>query len=205
MITTFDAVHDQADPQGMFNGTYRSLAPGRSWLCVDIQGSSHVGENLAHPLGTFMYSVSCSHCMTVSLADDGEGLGAMWGVQKAREVFSNAGFNDIAVHNIQGDPMNNYDVCHKTQWGSAQTRRVRCRLGSPQPPIRPPPAADQQSPTDAFQARSGCACSSSAAHCGSGLGAHEPMARAAGLAEEVILAIKAGHEPGFTDRGDEAA
>lgn len=35
--------------------------------------------------------------------------------------------------------------------------------------------------------------------------AHEPMARAAGLADEVIAAIKVGAEPSFTDAGDEAA
>lgn len=35
--------------------------------------------------------------------------------------------------------------------------------------------------------------------------AHEPMARAAGLPEDVIAAVKAGQEPVFTDRGDEAA
>lgn len=113
LITTFDAVHDQADPQGMVNGVYASLKPGGYWLCVDIQASSHVGENLDHPMGTFFYSVSCQHCMTVSLANDGEGLGAMWGAQKAREVFANAGFTDITVHNVEGDVANNYYVCHK--------------------------------------------------------------------------------------------
>lgn len=35
--------------------------------------------------------------------------------------------------------------------------------------------------------------------------AHEPMARAAGLPEEVIEAVKADEEPSFADRGDEAA
>lgn len=113
LITTFDAVHDQAHPQAMVDGIYASLAPGGNWLCVDVRASSHVGENLDHPLGTFMYSVSCSHCMTVSLAYDGDGLGAMWGVQKAREIFGKAGFGDIEVHNIEGDPMNNYYVCNK--------------------------------------------------------------------------------------------
>lgn len=113
LITTFDAVHDQADPQGMVDGIFRSLKPGGDWLCVDIQASSHVGENLNHPMGTFLYSVSCQHCMTVSLAYDGVGLGAMWGVQKAREVFANAGFTDIVVHTLADDPFNNYYVCHK--------------------------------------------------------------------------------------------
>ena len=112
-MTTFDAVHDQADPQAMVNGIHRSLRPGGYWLCVDVQGSSYVGENLNHPLGTFIYSVSCQHCMTVSLAYDGEGLGAMWGVQKAREVFAKAGFESVAIHNLPGDPMNNYYVCRK--------------------------------------------------------------------------------------------
>ena len=112
-ITTFDAVHDQANPQAMVDGIFRSLVPGGHWLCVDVQASSHVGENLTHPLGTFMYAVSCSHCMTVSLAYDGEGLGAMWGVQKARQVFGQAGFAKVAVHNVAGDPTNNYYVCHK--------------------------------------------------------------------------------------------
>jgi len=81
-MTTFDAVHDQADPQAMVNGIFRSLKPDGYWLCVDVQGSSHVGENLDHPLGTFIYSVSCQHCMTVSLAYDGVGLGAMWGCRR---------------------------------------------------------------------------------------------------------------------------
>jgi SAM-dependent methyltransferase len=113
LMTTFDAVHDQADPQAMVDGIFRLLKPGGAWLCVDIQGSSHVGENLDHPFGTFLYSVSCQHCMTVSLAYDGAGLGAMWGVQKAREVFAAAGFERIEVHNVPGDPFNNYYVCHK--------------------------------------------------------------------------------------------
>ena len=89
-------------------------SPGGYWLCVDIQASSHVGENLDHPMGTFGYSVSCMHCMTVSLAYDGDGLGAMWGVQQARRPLRpTAGFDHIHVHTLPGDPLNNYYVCHK--------------------------------------------------------------------------------------------
>jgi len=113
LITTFDAVHDQAHPQDMVDSIYRSLKPGGFWLCVDIRASSHVGENLDHPMGTFMYAMSCQHCMTVSLAYEGEGLGAMWGVQKAKEVFTNAGFVDIVVKTLDFDPTNNYYICRK--------------------------------------------------------------------------------------------
>ena len=112
-ITTFDAVHDQAHPQDMVDGIYRALKPGGYWLCADVGASSHVGENLDMPMGTFMYAVSCQHCMTVSLADDGDGLGAMWGVQKAKEIFTNAGFDDIVIETANFDPLNNYYVCRK--------------------------------------------------------------------------------------------
>lgn len=43
----------------------------------DIQGSSQVHNNIGHPIGTFLYTVSTMHCMTVSLVQDGDGLGAM--------------------------------------------------------------------------------------------------------------------------------
>jgi SAM-dependent methyltransferase len=112
-ITTFDAVHDQADPEAMVRNIHAALKPGGYWLCVDIQASSHVGENLDHPLGTFGYTVSCTHCMTVSLAYGGQGLGAMWGAQAARELFGRAGFGDITIHTVDGDPLNNYYVCRK--------------------------------------------------------------------------------------------
>jgi SAM-dependent methyltransferase len=111
--TTFDAVHDQAHPKDMVDGIYRSLKPGGHWLCADIRASSHVGENLDHPMGTFMYAVSCQHCMSVSLAYDGEGLGAMWGVQQAKALFASSGFADVSVHTLDFDPTNNYYVCRK--------------------------------------------------------------------------------------------
>jgi len=112
-ITTFDAVHDQAHPDAMVRGIHAALAPGGYWLCADIHASSHIGENLDHPLGTFGYAVSCMHCMTVSLAYDGDGLGAMWGVQKARQMFADAGFVEVEVNTIPGDLMDNYYVCRK--------------------------------------------------------------------------------------------
>lgn len=113
LVTTFDAVHDQVDPVGMVRSVFDMLKPGGYWLCVDIQASSHVGENIDHPMGTFFYSVSCAHCMTVSLAHDGAGLGAMWGVQTARAMFGDAGFVDLEIHNVDGDVSNNYYVCRK--------------------------------------------------------------------------------------------
>lgn len=112
-ITTFDAVHDQAQPQRVVERIFAALKPGSHWLCVDIGASSHIGENLANPMAPFLYAVSCMHCMTVSLAHGGPGLGAMWGVQTAKAMFTAAGFTEIAIHRLPTDPVNSYYVCRR--------------------------------------------------------------------------------------------
>lgn len=76
----------------------------------DIAGSSHVHENLDHPIGPFLYTISCMHCMTVSLAQDGAGLGAMWGEEKAREMLREAGFEEVEVKHLAHDFQNSYYV-----------------------------------------------------------------------------------------------
>ena len=112
-ITTFDAIHDQAKPAQVLQGIADSLRSDGVYLCVDVRADSDVANNLDHPMGPFMYTISTMHCMTVSLALDGEGLGTMWGEQKALEMLADAGFGDIAVENVEGDVMNNYYVARK--------------------------------------------------------------------------------------------
>jgi hypothetical protein len=79
----------------------------------DIKGSSHVHRNVEHPIGTFLYTVSCMHCMTVSLAQGGEGLGAMWGEEKTREYLALAGFRSVEKHELAHDILNNWYVVRK--------------------------------------------------------------------------------------------
>jgi SAM-dependent methyltransferase len=110
LVTTFDAVHDQADPARVLRGIHDMLRPGGTYLCVDVRASSDLADNIEHPLGPFGYTVSCMHCMTVSLALDGAGLGAMWGEQKALEMLTAAGFDDVRVATVDGDIMNNYYI-----------------------------------------------------------------------------------------------
>ena len=112
-ITVFDAIHDQAKPDIVLKGIADSLKPGGVFLCVDVAGSSNVEDNLEHPLGAMLYSVSTFHCMTVSLALDGAGLGTMWGEQKASEMFHDAGFTSVATSHIPEDIVNVYYVCKK--------------------------------------------------------------------------------------------
>jgi 2-polyprenyl-3-methyl-5-hydroxy-6-metoxy-1,4-benzoquinol methylase len=109
-VTTFDAVHDQARPLALLNGIRRTMEPDGVYLMQDIQGSSQHHENVDHPGGPLLYMISCMHCMTVSLAQGGEGLGAMWGEQKARELLAEAGFGSVEVHLLEHDPFNAYFV-----------------------------------------------------------------------------------------------
>ena len=79
----------------------------------DVHASTHLENNLDHPLGIFGYSVSCMHCTTVSLAYDGMGLGAMWGEEKAREMIAAAGLEVLDVKQAEGDPMNAFYIARK--------------------------------------------------------------------------------------------
>ena len=113
LITTFDAIHDQAKPAIVLGNIYGALKPDGVYLMQDIAGSSHVQHNLDHPIGPFLYTVSCMHCMTVSLAYDGDGLGAMWGQEKALEMLAEAGFSRVEVKQLPHDIQNNYYIVTK--------------------------------------------------------------------------------------------
>lgn len=110
LVTTFDAVHDQARPLNVLIGIRRSLAVGGVYLAQDIRGTSHPHLDVDLPLGSFLYAISVMHCMTVSLAQGGEGLGTMWGRERARDYMTRAGFSDIQVHELAHDPQNDYYV-----------------------------------------------------------------------------------------------
>ncbi|MEJ2658083.1 MAG: class I SAM-dependent methyltransferase [Desulfobacterales bacterium] len=74
-ITAFDAIHDQARPDKVLAGILKSLKPGGVFLMQDIAASSHVYKNIGHPVGPLLYTISCMHCMSVSLEQNGVGLG----------------------------------------------------------------------------------------------------------------------------------
>jgi 2-polyprenyl-3-methyl-5-hydroxy-6-metoxy-1,4-benzoquinol methylase len=113
LVTAFDAIHDQAAPRKVLKAIAKALRPGGVFLMQDIRASSHVERNIDHPLGTFTYTVSCLHCMTVSLALNGEGLGAAWGEEKALELLAEAGFDHVDVRQLEHDILNNYYVAPK--------------------------------------------------------------------------------------------
>jgi 2-polyprenyl-3-methyl-5-hydroxy-6-metoxy-1,4-benzoquinol methylase len=113
LITAFDAIHDQAHPAQVLAGIAGALRPDGVFLMVDIRASSNLHENMDLPLAPFLYTVSTLHCMTVSLALAGTGLGTMWGEQTARRMLADAGFTRVEVKQIEDDIFNNYFIATK--------------------------------------------------------------------------------------------
>jgi 2-polyprenyl-3-methyl-5-hydroxy-6-metoxy-1,4-benzoquinol methylase len=108
LITAFDAIHDQADPAAVLRNVAKAIKPRGLFLMQDIKASSHVCRNADLPLGTFVYTISCMHCMSVSLACGGAGLGAAWGKELALSMLADAGFDDVRVETLPHDMLNYY-------------------------------------------------------------------------------------------------
>lgn len=113
VITVFDAIHDQAHPARVLANIYRALRPGGVFLMADIKASSQLEDNIGVPFAPFLYTISTMHCMTVSLAYDGAGLGTVWGQQLATAMLAEAGFGDVRTAEVEDDPLNIYYVARK--------------------------------------------------------------------------------------------
>jgi hypothetical protein len=98
----------------VLKGINKALKKDGVYLMQDISGTSHLEKDIQHPIGTFLYTISCMHCMTVSLAQEhGEGLGAMWGEEKTKEYLKNAGFAHVETKKLSHDFQNNWYVVTK--------------------------------------------------------------------------------------------
>ncbi|KTD50446.1 transcriptional regulator [Legionella quinlivanii] len=113
LITSFDVIHDQAHPKDVLKAVYEALKPQGVFLMQDIKTSSQVENNTNHPIAPLIYTISCLHCMTVSLSQNGAGLGAAWGEELAEEMLKDAGFTQIEKRYLEHDIMNTYYIVHK--------------------------------------------------------------------------------------------
>jgi SAM-dependent methyltransferase len=91
-ISVFDVVHDSVDPAGLLRSIRGSLKSDGTCLMVEVNVSHRLQDNL-NPMGRMMYAASTLYCMTVSLAHNGAGIGALMGEEKARELAGAAGFS----------------------------------------------------------------------------------------------------------------
>jgi len=109
LVTAFDAIHDQADPAGVIRRVRAALAPGGTFLMLDVWASSELADNVGVPMAPYLYTMSTMHCMSVSLAGGGPGLGTAWGHQVATRMLHEAGFTDVKLFE-RVDPANSLYV-----------------------------------------------------------------------------------------------
>lgn len=111
LVTTFDAIHDQARPDEVLRGIRAALKQGGVYLCQEIKSEGNHAKDVAHPFGTFLYTISLMHCMSVSLYHGGPGLGAAWGRETCGRMLREAGFEKVERHELPHDPINDFYVC----------------------------------------------------------------------------------------------
>ena len=106
LITTFDVIHDAADPRGILRVIREALNPDGTYLCLDINCSDKLDENVG-PLGALFHGFSVLYCMTTSLAQGGEALGTV-GLHehKLAELAKEAGFSSCRKLPLE-NPFNN--------------------------------------------------------------------------------------------------
>jgi SAM-dependent methyltransferase len=105
VISTFDVVHDAADPAGLVAGIRRSLADDGTYLMFEINCADNPADNVG-PVASVMYGFSVLYCMTTSLAQGGAGLGTCGCPPSVVEELGRAaGFGSVRELDI-GDPFN---------------------------------------------------------------------------------------------------
>jgi SAM-dependent methyltransferase len=104
VVFAIDAIHDQAAPAAVLRGVHYALAPEGTFVMVDMAAASNLEDNVANPSAPWIYSVSTLHCLTVSLAGGGAGLGAAWGEQTARRMLGEAGFGEVPGARVGAQP-----------------------------------------------------------------------------------------------------
>lgn len=105
VVCAFDVVHDLAEPDTALASVREVLADDGVFLMIDSGAPPTLAEQAELPWAPMMYGVSLAHCLTVSLAQQGEGLGALWGRQGALDALQAAGFTRVETYELPGDPM----------------------------------------------------------------------------------------------------
>jgi 2-polyprenyl-3-methyl-5-hydroxy-6-metoxy-1,4-benzoquinol methylase len=107
LICSFDCIHDMVDPRGTLKAIRSALAEDDGvYLWSEPNASEKPHEN-RNPIGKAFSAISPLHCMTVSLAHNGEGLGTVIGEAGARTLAREAGFSSFEKLPIQ-NPFNQF-------------------------------------------------------------------------------------------------
>lgn len=109
LITTFDCIHDMAQPQAAIEEIYRRLADDGTWFIKDIRSKPRFEDNLRNPVLAMMYGFSLFSCMASAMSEPGgAGLGTLgFNPEVAERMSRKAGFTRFKPHDFR-DPGNLY-------------------------------------------------------------------------------------------------
>ena len=111
-VFVFDSIQTWSRPPRS-SATSTMPLPGGVFFMKEPRVSSDLADNIGNPFAPMLYAVSTLHCLTVSLAHNGAGLGTAWGEQVARQMLADAGFRDVGVYEAPADPMDAIFVTRK--------------------------------------------------------------------------------------------
>lgn len=94
LVLAIDCIHDMVDPVAVLRAIRVRLAAGGTLFWSEPTGSHSPMEN-RNPLGKMRANLSPFHCLTVSLAHGGAGLGTLIGAAGVRRLAREAGFTRV--------------------------------------------------------------------------------------------------------------
>jgi hypothetical protein len=100
LIMAFNCIHDMAQPMAALRGIRGALSPDGWFLWSEAPVADRLEENTGL-FSRLAYGAGCMHCMTVSLADGGIGLGVVVGEQTVRRLAADAGFRSCDVLTVE--------------------------------------------------------------------------------------------------------
>jgi len=95
LVTAFDTLPLQAHPGPVLRSIRSALRTGGVLLVRELRATGRLERDADHPLAPFLYTLSCLHALSVSLAGDGAGLGAMAGPEATLRLLREAGFEKV--------------------------------------------------------------------------------------------------------------
>lgn len=98
LVLALDTVHDLPDPALALTGIGRALRPGGVLVMVESAATGDLSVDTARPGALLSYAPSVGHCMQVSLAAGGRGVGNQWGRDAVLADLARAGFGKVAAY-----------------------------------------------------------------------------------------------------------
>jgi 2-polyprenyl-3-methyl-5-hydroxy-6-metoxy-1,4-benzoquinol methylase len=94
LVMAFNCIHDMAHPRAALRSIQRMLKPDGAFLWSEADVGKRLEDNL-NLVGRTLFGASTMHCMTVSLAQGGEGLGSAISEELATNLAAEAGFASL--------------------------------------------------------------------------------------------------------------